>query len=304
MVLSVIDNKRNKIEMMLFKEKHVKDENRDVIEECPTEEWIALWEDFSKEDKNERSLWRFQNPPFKFFDNTFNNLMNLKKMRPDIFLEIFDKNFVMNLITEFIKHKEILYGCTRDGIEEWNNLSRVEKFISFVHENLKENCEEKDMWEKLDQELLVPQASLYWQAHEIGGLIMLWKQCFQKKAYLDLTKMIEPKTAIFRSWPFRGYDVDSQLFTALFIPFVKAVDGFKGCEKYFSEGLGIRHLKEFTKFAEQELMYEALKKNFINLQLIDEVMELAEKEGRLDLIPLLMLKKNGQWPEDELFTGR
>ena len=123
MVLSVIDNKRNKIEMMLFKEKHVKDENRDVIEECPTEEWIALWEDFSKEDKNERSLWRFQNPPFKFFDNTFNNLMNLKKMRPDIFLEIFDKNFVMNLITEFIKHKEILYGCTRDGIEEWNNLS-------------------------------------------------------------------------------------------------------------------------------------------------------------------------------------
>ena len=76
MVLSVIDNKRNKIEMMLFKEKHVKDENRDVIEECPTEEWIALWEDFSKEDKNERSLWRFQNPPFKFFDNTFNNLKN------------------------------------------------------------------------------------------------------------------------------------------------------------------------------------------------------------------------------------
>ena len=304
MVLSIINNKRNKIEMMLFKEKHIKDKNRDVIEECPTEEWIALWESYSKEDRNERSLWRLENPPVKFFDKTLKNLMYLKKIRTDIFQEIFDQKFVMKLMAEFIKYRVFFYIYTGDGIGEWNNSSDVDKFINFVNVNLRENCKEQVMWKKLKQELSVSKAGLYWEAQEIGSFIMLWKQCFQKKAYLDLNKMIELKEAILRSWPFSGYEVDSQLFIAIFMTFLQAIDGFKGCEKYFSEGVGGRHLEEFVKLADQELMYVALKKNFINLHLIDETMELAEKERRLDLMPLLILKKNGKWPEDELFTGR
>ena len=300
----VFTNKRNRMEMMLFKKKQVWDNGNDVIVECPTEEWIALWESYTKEDRKVRSTWRLSNYSFyniKAYDEMISNLKKIKKLRPDIFREIFEKEFVMGLMCELVKSQMFVF----DG--KWNRPLDVQKFVTFVKKNLKETCEETDMWGKLNQEIFGNDVKMImmWDVKELVSFITLWKHCFLQKVYIDLTKMFDLKNAILQS--FLVFDVvrkGQETFDQKnrFMLFLQTIDGFKDCEKYFLEGYDICYLEDFVKLADQELMYVALKKNFINLCLVNKVIELAAKEEKLDLMPLLILKKNGEWPEEELFA--
>jgi hypothetical protein len=60
-------------------------------------------------------------------------------------------------------------------------------------------------------------------------------------------------------------------------------------------------LDDFMDTTDRELMYMALKKNFITVGLTDEAIDWAIDRKKLELIPLLILKKHGEWPEEELF---
>lgn len=298
----VFVNEPNRIEMMLFKEKLEKNDLDWKFVECPTKEWIALWDEYSKEDKKERSKWRLENKfitSVKKGEQVLKNLNTLKKVNPELFQKCFDKEFILTFMCEFIKSYVI-------ELDPKSEQPLKKKLISFVKKNLQEAIDETDMWEKIKQELYEPRGVMqFWEMPEIVCFITLWKTCLKKEVHVDLTKRIYLKKVICNCWPMMDESWQEQsFFKERFMRLLQAIDGFRGCEKYFLEEADKGHLEEFVKFADQELMYEALMKNFINLRLVNKTIELAAKKEKLDLIPLLILKKNGEWPEDELFDEK
>ena len=203
------------------------------------------------------------------FENIVAKLERLKKKRPDLFHEIFDKDFVMKLIVEI--------GI--NGSENETDWESVKLFNKWIRDNLKDQVTEEDVWNSF---LLLDKIG----TKELICYIALWRCCFQKKVFVDLEK--NPKLIQFFT-SIRYWEIPIERKKRLF----RVISGVKGSTKEI--------LDDFMDTTDRELMYMALKKNFITVGLADEAIDWAIDRKKLELIPLLILKKHGEWPEEELF---
>ena len=278
--------RRKKIEMLLLKEK-IEDGK---IMEIPTDEWLALWEEYAKDDRKLRSLWGEKeillnsSNPIRIFEN----LQFLKKINKDLFAEIFEEHFIVNLIWNFSIKRTLLY------INEPREFALM--FINFVKKNM-----EKDTLKGASEDVLFNRMlNDVLEINPFTGMISMvdvvssintWKACFQKEVHIDLLKMPDLKKMTMRCWPMLDELKDLK---EDYLPFLNAVDGFKGGKTFFIHGSNTKYLEEFVEHADQELMLMALKKNFIDVECIDKTIELAMKADKFEFLPLLILKKNSK----------
>ena len=241
----------------------------EVFSEEIEKEWIALWESYAKIEKWKRNHWEMLSTEGDILENIVAKLERLKKKRPDLFHEIFDKDFVMKLIVEI--------GI--NGSENETDWESVKLFNKWIRDNLKDQVTEEDVWNSF---LLLDKIG----TKELICYIALWRCCFQKKVFVDLEK--NPKLIQFFT-SIRYWEIPIERKKRLF----RVISGVKGSTKEI--------LDDFMDTTDRELMYLALKKNFITVGLTDEAIDWAIDRKKLELIPLLILKKHGEWPEEELF---
>ena len=281
MVFEYEENKKNCIETMLF------EENSRC---CMYDEWISMWEDFANLKKWERALWQVESTEiFKqrdIFKSVLSNLKMLKKNREDLFDEIFEKGFVTKLLFEMGKNV-----CNMEC-----NKKSVKALINWISKNLTEPIMEEDFWEIIRDTCLFEDYTLF----DLANFAGLWSSCFKEKIVVDFVKIPELITFLF----VRVSEMDNaEIFLEEMKFFLYVVDGIRGNKMLLGKDMEDFKIK-FIEWADEELMYMALKKNFIGMDVIKRIIDCAVKQNRCDLLPLLILKKNGEWPEEELFREK
>ena len=279
MALQRVFVRRNRIETLLLKEKV---ENNQIVE-CPTDEWLALWEEYAKEDEKERNLWGIEEIGILTNEaiRVLQNLQLLKKKERNLFTKIFEEHFIVNLIWVLSRKKILLYV---DEPREFDVM-----FINFVKKNLKKDALEDVLWERIQNDMLSqrPFDGMI-DMVDVVSSVNTWKDCFKKEVHVDL-KNLNKMTR--RCWPIFE---ELEHFKNFFMPFLNAVDGFTDSKTFFLYGSNTRHLEEFVEHADEEMMLMALKKNFIDVECIDKTIELAMKAEKIEFLPLLILKKNSK----------
>lgn len=252
-----------------------------------TEQLLELWRKYVEIDEENQVVWEFKFQMFDWNDikGILANLEKIKMADEALFSKLFTGNLVSCLLYEITRiPKEILNKRNKEYLAKWIQNHKVgefsyENFWKVVRHHMQNKNDAMDRF-NIDNTTL--------------RYSYLWKQCCKKPIYLSMKEHMHKQT-----YQFCTLNTDDVYLNSLNLDFVglnlllKICDGVLGLEGFSKDN----HLAEIIETDNKELLYECLKKNFVTKRMAKNRLEDALEKQRYDLIPLLLLKCHGEWPE-------
>ena len=267
--VSLEEDKPYCIQSMLFED--FSKEEEDV--------WISMWTHFAAEDKKTRLCWKQVEAEGDICKNILSNLQWLKEKAPDIFSEVFDKDFVMALIVHLARMNSIFVRALDIGAK------RLGKWIS---KNLDDAITEEEFWEGIDCIL--------------GGLcqddflnsVCIWNYFFDTPIHVDFKnnkKLLNFFTNIVSCDSEKINEFEFECQKNLIKDFLEPFDEVENSKSIFLKKEFKNMLDGIINHGDEEFVHMLLAKRFIDKDMIQQTMNLAITQNKLDLMPLFILRK-------------
>ena len=253
------------------------------------EHMLELWRAYVEIDDENRVVWEFNFQMFDWKDikGILTNLEKIKAADEALFAKLFTGNLVSCLLYEIERiPKKILSKRNQETLAKWIQKHKTEEF----------SCE--DFWKVVKyhskkndagtEHLIIDNTTLKFSC--------LWKKCCKKPIYLSMKDPMQKETFLFCTM-----NTDNVYSSSLTLEFwgyhllLKICDGILGLEDLAKDN----HLLALIENDNKELLYESLRKNFVNKEMAMYRLEDVLEKGRYELIPLLLLKCHGEWPEEK-----
>ena len=269
--VSLEEDKPYCIQSMLFED--FSKEEEDV--------WISMWTHFAAEDKKTRLCWNIRNVEFQgtVYKNILSNLQWLKKKVPDIFSEVFDKDFVMALIVHFAQMNRIFVRELDIGAK------RLGKWIS---KNLDDAITEEEFWEGIDCIF----NGLY--MYDFLNCVCIWNYFFDIPIHVDFKnnkKLLNYFTKIVSCDSEKINEPQFECQKDLIKDFLEPFDEVENSKSIFLKKEFKNMLDGIINHGDEEFVHMLLAKRFIDKDMIQQTMNLAITQNKLDLMPLFILRK-------------
>ena len=245
------------------------------------EEWLTKWREYVESDKGIDRLWRLRVYIGDWDDvrGILKRLEFINKKEPELFHELFTGNFVSCL----------LFNLVFNGIEIKLNKRKITTLAKWIQKHKVQEFSQDDFWRVVQE---------YWQdmfhpfAKATIQYSQLWRACCQKPIYISMKKPIQKKVFdVFRKNEIENaktYFVFSEYYDGWILDFCDRVND----NEKIKDNVLVELLLNLNNV---ELIYKFLKKNIITAKLAKDGLKKAVADGKSDLIPMLMLKMNGEW---------
>ena len=243
--------------------------------------WISMWTHFAAEDKKTRLCWNIRNVEFQgtIYKNILSNLQWLKKKAPDIFSEVFDKDFVMALIVHLAQMNSIFVRALDIGAK------RLGKWIS---KNLDDAITEEDFWEGIDCIF----NGLY--MYDFLNCVCIWNYFFDIPIHVDFKnnkKLLNFFTNIVSCDSEKINESQFECQKDRIKDFLEPFDEVENSKSIFLKKEFKNMLDGIINHGDEEFVHMLLAKRFIDKDMIQQTMNLAITQNKLDLMPLFILRK-------------
>lgn len=269
--VSLEEDKPYCIQSMLFED--FSKEEEDV--------WISMWTHFAAEDKKTRLCWNIGNVEFQgtIYKNILSNLQWLKKKAPDIFSEVFDKDFVMALIVHLAQMDSIFVRALDIGAK------RLGKWIS---KNLDDAITEEEFWEGID--CILDGLNRY----GFLNCVRIWNYFFDIPIHVDFKnnkKLLNFFTNIVSCDSEKINEVEFECQKNAIKDFLEPFDEVENSKSIFLKKEFKNMLDGIINHGDEEFVHMLLAKRFIDKDMIQQTMNLAITQNKLELMPLFILRK-------------
>ena len=269
--VSLEEDKPYCIQSMLFED--FSKEEEDV--------WISMWTHFAAEDKKTRLCWNIGNVEFQgtIYKNILSNLQWLKKKAPDIFSEVFDKDFVMALIVHLAQMNSIFVRTLDIGAK------RLGKWIS---KNLDDAITEEEFWEGIDCIF----NRLYMQ--DFLNCVCIWNYFFDIPIHVDFKNNKKLLNFFTKFVSFDSEKINESQFERQkdrIKDFLEPFDEVENSKSIFLKKEFKNMLDGIINHGDEEFVHMLLAKRFIDKDMIQQTMNLAITQNKLELMPLFILRK-------------
>ena len=269
--VSLEDDKPYCIQSMLFED--FSKEEEDV--------WISMWTHFAAEDKKTRLCWNIGNVEFQgtIYKNILSNLQWLKKKAPDIFSEVFDKDFVMALIVHLARMNRIFVRALDIGTK------RLGKWIS---KNLDDAITEEEFWEGIDCIF----NGLY--MYDFLTCVCIWNYFFDIPIHVDFKNNKKLLNFFTKFVSFDSEKINESQFECQkerIKDFLEPFDEVENSKSIFLKKEFKNMLDGIINHGDEEFVHMLLAKRFIDKDMIQQTMNLAITQNKLELMPLFILRK-------------
>ena len=269
--VSLEEDKPYCIQSMLFED--FSKEEEDV--------WISMWTHFAAEDKKTRLCWNIRNVEFQgtIYKNILSNLQWLKKKAPDIFSEVFDKDFVMALIVHLAQMNSIFVRALDIGAK------RLGKWIS---KNLDDAITEEEFWEGIDCIF----NGLY--MYDFLNCLCIWNYFFDIPIHVDFKNNKKLLNFFTKIVSFDSEKINESQFECQkdrIKDFLEPFDEVENSKSIFLKKEFKNMLDGIINHGDEEFVHMLLTKRFIDKDMIQQTMNLAITQNKLDLMPLFILRK-------------
>ena len=243
--------------------------------------WISMWTHFAAEDKKTRLCWNIRNVEFQgtIYKNILSNLQWLKKKAPDIFSEVFDKDFVMALIVHLAQMNSIFVRALDIGAK------RLGKWIS---KNLDDAITEEDFWEGIDCIF----NGLY--MYDFLNCVCIWNYFFDIPIHVDFKNNKKLLNFFTKIVSFDSEKINESQFECQkdrIKDFLEPFDEVENSKSIFLKKEFKNMLDGIINHGDEEFVHMLLAKRFIDKDMIQQTMNLAITQNKLDLMPLFILRK-------------
>ena len=243
--------------------------------------WISMWTHFAAEDKKTRLCWNIRNVEFQgtIYKNILSNLQWLKKKAPDIFSEVFDKDFVMALIVHLAQMNSIFVRALDIGAK------RLGKWIS---KNLDDAITEEEFWEGIDCIF----NGLY--MYDFLNCVRIWNYFFDIPIHVDFKNNKKLLNFFTKIVSFDSEKINESQFECQkdrIKDFLEPFDEVENSKSIFLKKEFKNMLDGIINHGDEEFVHMLLAKRFIDKDMIPKVMNLAITQNKLDLMPLFILRK-------------
>ncbi|MCR5789883.1 MAG: hypothetical protein K6G83_08340 [Lachnospiraceae bacterium] len=238
-------------------------------------------------------FWPFayQDADPETFRNSLNLLLSIKEQWPQIFGKIYNEKL----------HGEILFSFFWNFCHPEAPPARLYAwFIKKMHELSTQRTTGDFFYRLVDQALGVPELELNLLGD--GRVEQFWKDLTGKEPVLDLRdrkngewfyRLFEEFEA---SRPFESGKISRRCVQYLRYV-LRSVTRVIPCDED-EERLEIP--KDLLLCKDAELLLLALQKNLLSVRQVDNLIRIARENGQTTEIPLLILKKHGEWKEGEV----
>lgn len=254
------------------------------------EHLLELWRKYVEIDEENQVVWEFNFQMFQWKDikGILENLEKIKMADEALFAKLFTGNLVSCLLYEIERlPKEILTKRNKEFLAKWIQKNKVGEFS------------DRDFWKVVKYHTLTNNEGMERLAMDNTTLkySYLWKRCCKKPIYLSMKESVHRETYQFCTLNAEELCLNSYMLEFVGLPLLlKICDGILGMEGFSKDN----HLIALIEDDNKELLYECLRKNFVNKRMAKNRLEYAMENQRYDLIPLLLLKCHGEWPEGKV----
>lgn len=289
----------NLYEQVLFcLKKEINGEKREYVP-LKKEEWLKLCQEYVDQPDYGKQYDYVTNPRLWTMNyerkggGFLSDFQWLKKKDEKLFEKLFTVPFIMQFLEEIELHMSH-YDARRDKLVKW--ISQIVKLT------------ENDFWEHTEkwQKFQGFKAGYHLSREELRILKDM-------KKYYDLEFVPDMKNRVHKKYVeelLMKMSIASNMgslgntawelemmndYKENILEMFSAIKGFKGMKMTTFPGL----MEELIKDGDKEVIHMALMKNFISLEMIKKSIDCSWKEGKSELIPLFLLKKHGEWPEEE-----
>lgn len=243
--------------------------------------WISMWTHFAAEDKKTRLCWNIRNVEFQgtIYKNILSNLQWLKKKAPDIFSEVFDKDFVMALIVHLAQMNSIFVRALDIGAK------RLGKWIS---KNLDDAITEEEFWEGID--CILDGLNMY----DFLNCVCIWNYFFDIPIHVDFKNNKKLLNFFTKIVSFDSEKINESQFECQkdrIKDFLEPFDEVENSKSIFLKKEFKNMLDGIINHGDEEFVHMLLAKRFIDKDMIQQTMNLAITQNKLDLMPLFILRK-------------
>lgn len=246
-----------------------------------TEELLELWRKYVELDEKNQVVWElnFQLCQWEDIKDIMKNLEAVKAADKELFAKLFTGNLVSCLLYEIVRDENL-------------NLTKKEQeaLFKWIRKHKEQEFEQKDFWRVLKYHTKQKNSMAnYYDVDKISvEYSHWWRQCCQKPIYLSTQDPMQ--------WNTFEHCADSYGVLSAFY-FIRMLlqmcDGMVGKYKYVKDDYLLQMIQENDK----ELLYECLQKNFVSKEMVKNRMDDVLENQCYDMIPLLLLKCHGEWPE-------
>lgn len=263
------------------------------------EEWLKLCQEYVYQPDFGKQYDYVTNPKLwglnyeRKSGSFISNFQWLKKKDGKLFEELFTIPFTMQFLEEIVLHMSN-FDAEKEKTVKW-----ISQIVQLTERDFWEHIEK---WQKFqgfkvgyhlsEEELqLLKEMKKYLDVEIVPDM----KNRVHKKYVEELMIKTQIASNIY-SYGNDNWELDfDNEYKKTILEMFSVIKGFKGMKMTTFPGL----MEALIREGDKEVIHMALIKNFISIGMIKKSIDCAWKEKKSELIPLFLLKKYGEWPEEE-----
>lgn len=275
------------MEHLLYAQYYQESDDAEYLEvmDYEKEEWLELWRKYVELDEKNNVVWKFNGKisGWNVVERILRMLEQLKAEDKEVFQKAFTGNFISCLLLEISQDLTL-------------NEPQISRLADWIQKHKSKKFDQQDFWRVLKHFYRNNTPDSIFVTTELSRYSRLWRTCTLKPIFISMKDEIQKNTFIY----YTGYSSDRVYFNYLEDQNIDMLldfcDGVVHYERYNNQAWVNLLLQEGNK----EMLYACFKKNFINKRMAQNALDTDSANKQCDLVPLLMLKAHGEWPEEKV----